>query len=72
MQTALISSKNISCSKCYRKLCKVVDKNATKLIEYRHKSSCIYASQAIVKCVGCDTMWLVTAESMETTEVDIE
>ena len=68
----LSSNKNLHCPKCMRKVAKLLDMTGNgKFISVRHKGMEVLARDAVIKCVGCKTSFLVTTDNGIEKEVNL-
>ena len=66
-------SKNLNCPKCFRKVAKISDfgEDGT-FVHVKHKGMEILARDAVIKCIGCKTSFLVTTDNGIEKEVNLE
>lgn len=67
-----LSSKNLNCPKCFRKIAKISDFDKDgRFVHIKHKGSEVIAKDAVVKCIGCQTSFLVTTDNGIEKEVNL-
>jgi hypothetical protein len=71
METEIKIATNIRCLYCERKLCKIRDYASGPMVELKHKGAMLLTKEALVKCMGCQRMFQVNADSNICQEIEI-
>lgn len=71
-QKTITFSKIDHCPICHRKLCRRTEVNGVLMVEFKHRRAVVITPEAAIKCIGCNKMYLVTANEGLTNEVNLD